>query len=88
MHLCSSYIIRDFDYGNSHRKENSFQRNALSRATGTDTDSFAFSNGGVPSVLISLPAKIHAHTVEMVAKEDVANVIKLILRNAFKIKPE
>src|SRR5690606_33607923 len=32
-----------------------FQRAAVSRATGTDTDAFAYSNSGVPSVLISTP---------------------------------
>src|SRR5690606_40148730 len=30
------------------------QRQACSRFTGTDTDAFAYSNGGVPSALISL----------------------------------
>jgi hypothetical protein len=29
------------------KKENSFQRLASSRVTGTDTDAFAYSNGGV-----------------------------------------
>ena len=34
-----------------------FQRAASSRYTGTDTDAFAYSNGGVPSALISLPLR-------------------------------
>ena len=34
------------------------QREAASRRTGTDTDAFAYSNGGVPSALISLPSVI------------------------------
>ena len=38
-----------------------YQRLASSRYTGTDTDAFAYSNGGVPSALISLPPKIYAH---------------------------
>jgi len=37
-----------------------FQREASSRSTGTDTDAFAYSNGGVPSALISLPLRNHA----------------------------
>ena len=35
-----------------------FQRLASSRFTGTDTDAFAYSNGGVASALISLPLVI------------------------------
>lgn len=55
-----------------------FQRQASSRFTGTDTDAFAYSNGGVPSALISLPLRYMHTTVEMVHKEDVDNVIRLI----------
>ena len=55
-----------------------FQRLAASRATGTDTDAFAYSNGGVVSALISLPLRYMHTTVEMVNKADVENVIKMI----------
>lgn len=54
------------------------QRQAASRYTGTDTDAFAYSNGGVPSALISLPMRYMHTTVEMVHREDVDNVIRLI----------
>lgn len=67
-------------------KEIPYQLNALSRYTGTDTDAFAFSNGGVPSMLISLPLKYMHTTVEMAAKEDVENVIKLIYESLLKIE--
>ena len=63
-----------------------FQRAALSRATGTDTDAFAYSNGGVPSALISLPLRYMHTTVEMVHKDDVENVIKLIYETLLSIK--
>ena len=33
------------------------QREAASRSTGTDTDAFAYANGGTPSALISLPLR-------------------------------
>ncbi|MDK7674813.1 M42 family metallopeptidase [Weeksella virosa] len=60
-------------------KENiPFQRAASSRVTGTDTDAFAYSNGGVPSALISLPLRYMHTTVEMVHQSDVKNVIELI----------
>jgi putative aminopeptidase FrvX len=58
-----------------------FQRAAASRATGTDTDAFAYSNEGVPSALISLPLRYMHTTVEMCRKEDVENSIYLILES-------
>ena len=65
-----------------------FQRLASSRSTGTDTDAFAYSNGGVPSALISLPLRYMHTTVEMVQKEDVENVIKLIYETLLTIGPD
>ncbi|MDH3243983.1 MAG: M42 family metallopeptidase [Saprospiraceae bacterium] len=63
-----------------------FQREAASRATGTDTDAFAYSGGGVPSALISLPLRYMHTTVEMAHKEDVENLITLIYETLLKIK--
>jgi len=62
-----------------------FQRLAASRATGTDTDAFAYSNGGVASALISLPIKYMHTTVETAHKQDVEDVIKLIFNSLQKI---
>ena len=62
------------------------QREAASRSTGTDTDAFAYSNGGVPSALISLPLRYMHTTVEMAHKSDVENVIKLIYETLLKIE--
>ncbi|TZF81052.1 M42 family metallopeptidase [Pedobacter sp. BS3] len=64
-----------------------FQRQASSRSTGTDTDAFAYSNDGVVSALISLPLRYMHTTVEMVHKEDVDNVIRLIYEVLLAIKP-
>jgi putative aminopeptidase FrvX len=63
-----------------------FQRMASSRSTGTDTDAFAYSNGGVPSALISLPLRYMHTTVETVHKDDVENVIRLIYETLLTIK--
>ena len=63
-----------------------FQRGAASRATGTDTDAFAFATGGVASALISLPLRYMHTTVEAVSKDDVENVIRLIFNSLQKIK--
>jgi putative aminopeptidase FrvX len=65
-----------------------FQRLASSRVTGTDTDAFAYSNGGVASALISLPLRYMHTTVEMVHKEDVENVIKLIYETLLMLENE
>jgi putative aminopeptidase FrvX len=65
-----------------------FQRLASSRVTGTDTDAFAYSNGGVASALISLPLRYMHTTVEMVHREDVENVIKLIYETVLKIEKD
>ena len=69
-------------------KENKipFQRIAASRATGTDTDAFAYANGGVASALISLALRYMHTTVESVAKNDVENVIRLIYNSLQNIK--
>jgi len=55
-----------------------FQRESNYRSTGTDTDAFAYANGGVVSALISLSLRYMHTTNEMVHKDDVANIIKLM----------
>jgi putative aminopeptidase FrvX len=79
-------LLRDRIIETAEAKEIPFQRLASSRYTGTDTDAFAYSNGGVPSALISLPLKYMHTTVEMVHQEDVENVIKLIYESLQTIK--
>jgi putative aminopeptidase FrvX len=68
------------------KNEIKFQRQAASRATGTDTDAFAYSNAGVPSALISLALRYMHTTVESVNKTDVEGVIKLIFETLKNIK--
>jgi putative aminopeptidase FrvX len=63
-----------------------YQLSASSSYTGTDTDAFAYSNGGVPSVLISLPLKYMHTTVETAHKKDVKSVIKLIYETLLNIE--
>ena len=70
----------------AEKKKIPFQRHASSRITGTDTDAFAYSNGGVASALISLPLRYMHTTVEMVQKDDVENVIRLIYETLLTIK--
>ncbi|HET8886605.1 MAG TPA: M42 family metallopeptidase [Salinimicrobium sp.] len=78
--------LRELIIDTAEEKKIPFQRAASSRATGTDTDAFAYSNGGVASALISLPLRYMHTTVEMVHREDVENVIRLIYESILKIK--
>ena len=78
--------LRDLITETAEKNKIPFQRSALSRATGTDTDAFAYSNGGVASALISLPLRYMHTTVEMVHREDVENVIKMIYETLVNIK--
>jgi putative aminopeptidase FrvX len=71
----------------AQKKKIPFQRQAVSRSTGTDTDSFAYSAEGVASALISLPLKYMHTTVETVHKNDVENVINLIYEFLLQLKP-
>jgi putative aminopeptidase FrvX len=71
----------------AEKKKIPFQRQAVSRSTGTDTDSFAYSAEGVASALISLPLKYMHTTVETVHKDDVENVINLIYEVLLQVKP-
>lgn len=63
-----------------------YQRAAVSRSTGTDTDAFAYSGEGVPSALISLPLKYMHTTVETVSKDDVEQVIQLMYQFVINLK--
>ena len=64
------------------------QLRAISRSTGTDTDSFAYANDGCPSVLISIPLRYMHTTVEMLHKADIENTIKLIYQTLLSLTPE
>lgn len=70
------------------KKKIPFQRAAATRATGTDTDAFAYAGEGAASALISLPLKYMHTTVESVHKDDVDNVIKLIFETLVQLKSD
>ncbi|MAN27346.1 MULTISPECIES: M42 family metallopeptidase [Mesonia] len=78
--------LREMIISTAEKNNIPFQRLAASRMTGTDTDAFAYSNGGVASSLISLPLRYMHTTVEMVHRDDVENVIKLIYESLLQIK--
>lgn len=78
--------VRDFIIDVAKQKEIPFQRQAVSRSTGTDTDSFAYATEGVASALISLPLKYMHTTVETVHKDDVQAVIKLMYECLLQVR--
>ena len=80
--------LRELIIETAEEKKIPFQRMASSRYTGTDTDAFAYSNGGVASALISLPLRYMHTTVETVHKDDVENVISLIYETILNIKAD
>lgn len=63
-----------------------FKVNPTGGATGTNTDMYTFSNGGVVSALISLPLKYMHTTVECMHEKDVEDCIKLIYQTLKKIQ--
>ncbi|MDQ6761934.1 MAG: M42 family metallopeptidase [Bacteroidota bacterium] len=64
------------------------QLRAVSRSTGTDTDSFAYANDGCPSALISIPLRYMHTTVEMLHRDDINNTIKLIYESVLSLTPK
>jgi putative aminopeptidase FrvX len=78
--------LRDLIIETAQKADIPFQRASATRATGTDTDAFAYSNSGVASALISLPLKYMHTTVETVHQDDVENVIRLIYETLLRIE--
>ena len=78
--------LRELVEDTAENKKIPFQRLAGGRITGTDTDAFAYSNGGVPSALVSLPLRYMHTTVEMVHEKDVENTIQLLYETVKAMK--
>src|SRR6195952_481696 len=64
------------------------QLRAVSRSTGTDTDSFAYANEGCPSVLISIPLRYMHTTVEMLNRRDIEQTILLMYETLLALTPK
>ncbi len=70
------------------QKDIPVQLRAVSRSTGTDTDSFAYANDGCPSVLISIPLRYMHTTVEMLHRNDVEQTIRLMYETVLAVTPK
>lgn len=77
-------LVRDV----ADKKKIPVQLRTVSRSTGTDTDSFAYSNDGCPSVLISIPLRYMHTTVEMIHKKDIEETIKLMYETLLALTPK
>jgi putative aminopeptidase FrvX len=64
------------------------QMRAVSRSTGTDTDSFAYANDGCPSALISIPLRYMHTTVEMLHRSDIQQTIRLMYETLLVLTPK
>lgn len=80
--------LLDFVEQTAHKNKIPVQMRAISRSTGTDTDSFAYANDGCPSVLISIPLRYMHTTVEMLHKDDIENTIKLMYESLLALTPK
>ncbi len=80
--------LLDFVQDIGNKSKIPFQLRAISRSTGTDTDSFAYANEGCPSVLISIPLRYMHTTVEMLHKDDIENTIKLMYESLLALTPK
>ncbi|MEO8447696.1 MAG: M42 family peptidase [bacterium] len=78
--------LLDMIFDVAKKKKIPFQYEASPSHSGTDTEAFAFSAEGVASALISLPLKYMHTTVEMVDKNDVDSVIKLMYEFLLQLK--
>jgi putative aminopeptidase FrvX len=70
------------------KKKIPIQLRAVSRSTGTDTDSFAYANDGCPSVLISIPLRYMHTPVEMLHKSDIEQTIQLMYETLLSLNPK
>jgi len=70
----------------AEKKKIPFQREANSRRTGTDTDAFAFANGGIVSACISIPNRYMHTPAEMVHLDDVCHTTELMYETLCSIK--
>jgi putative aminopeptidase FrvX len=80
--------LLDFVLATADKNKIPHQLRAVSRSTGTDTESFAYANDGCPSVLISIPLRYMHTTVEMLHKDDIENTVKLMYETLISITPK
>jgi len=81
-------LLLSFVRETAAKKNIPVQLRAVSRSTGTDTDSFAYANEGCPSVLISIPLRYMHTTVEMLNRKDIEQTIRLMYETLLALTPK
>jgi putative aminopeptidase FrvX len=81
-------LLLSFIRDTASKKNIPVQLRAVSRSTGTDTDSFAYANEGCPSVLISIPLRYMHTTVEMLNRKDIEQTILLMYESLLALSPK
>jgi len=81
-------LLLSFVRDTAAKKNIPVQLRAVSRSTGTDTDSFAYANEGCPSVLISIPLRYMHTTVEMLNRNDIEQTIRLMYETLLALTPK
>lgn len=64
------------------------QKIVSSYSSGTDTDAFAYANGGTPTALIKIPLKYMHTTVETARLGDIKEAIELIYKSVRDMSPD
>jgi putative aminopeptidase FrvX len=85
---CGKGPSLSFVEGIAEKNDIPVQLRAVSRSTGTDTDSFAYANDGCPSVLISIPLRYMHTTVEMLHRNDIEQTIRLMYETLLSLTPQ
>jgi putative aminopeptidase FrvX len=85
---CLHHILRDMMIETANEIKVEYQIQVGDKDTGTDADAFAYSSGGIPTALISIPLRYMHTTVEMCSKKCVEDAIWLFYHLLQKITPE
>jgi putative aminopeptidase FrvX len=81
-------LLRELIVETAREEKIPHQLAVSSKKTGTDTDAFAYTKGGIPTALLSLPLRYMHTTVETTHQSDVENTIKLLFAVLQKITPD
>jgi putative aminopeptidase FrvX len=80
--------LRELIVDTARKEKINHQLMVSGKKTGTDADAFAYTAGGIPSALLSLPLRYMHTTVETTHKSDIENTIALVVSALQKITHE